>query len=325
MSKFKKATFFLLKVIISVSLVLLFYRRVSTDKLIGILEGIDPAYLVTLFGLLFFNTFISTVKWKIFLSASGLNAGLFRLYCTHLAGSFLNIFMPSNIGGDVYRIYDTGLVTADSARSFASVLADRLTGFLAIVILGLVGAVAGLFAGSESVSFLLPLLIFFAVLIIAIYLIYQQRVLLFMLDRLRLSRHPRLMRLVEGFFDAFQQYRKASGLFSRVTVISLLFQFQAVVFSFFMAKSLDIHIPFVFFLVYIPLVSVMESIPLTIFGVGFREAGYAFFMVAVARPMEDAMALSLLYVLLTLVYSSLGGLVLLLRHLLSHRQYKDLS
>ena len=66
---------------------------------------------------------------------------------------------------------------------------------------------------------------------------------------------------------------------------------------------------------FVPLVCLLESVPSTINGMGFRDAGYIMFFSAagLADPTAAAPAMSLLYMTLTLLYASCGGALFLRR------------
>ncbi len=314
MAKSRRTAFLLVKIAVSGGLAWFFYRRVAADQLLETLSSITPGAMAPLLLILLFNSFISTVKWRIFLQASGLQAPLGRLYSTYLAASFLNIFLPSNVGGDFYRIYDAGKNTRDAGRSTASVLADRISGFLAIVIFGLVAVVAGLGTASSPALAIVPIVVFSA-LVIMIAMIYQQTFLMGILKLTGLARFEKLVMKLEAFFQAFQEYKTHPKLFSKVMGISFLFQFMVIVFVAVMAGAVGLDIPFALFCIYVPLIGLLEAIPVGVYGVGFREIGYVLLMKAAAQPDEQGLTLSLLYVILTLLYSSVGGIILAVRHL----------
>ena len=56
-----------------------------------------------------------------------------------------------------------------------------------------------------------------------------------------------------------------------------------------------------------------EALPISIFGIGVRDSLYVFFFVQGGATREEALAMALVYVLITLVYSLVGGVIFLLR------------
>ena len=134
----KRTLLFVAKAAVSAVLLILLYRRVDLIALREQLRHAQPIWLALFFLLLAANTLISSLKWRLLLAADNLIQPLGRLFASHLTGSFFNLFLPSTIGGDAYRIADIGRHTSGTARTAASILADRLTGFLALALYGLV-------------------------------------------------------------------------------------------------------------------------------------------------------------------------------------------
>jgi uncharacterized protein (TIRG00374 family) len=62
---------------------------------------------------------------------------LFRIGCMSF---FFNNFMPSAIGGDVYRVYRTWPASGDKAFAVSSVFVERLVGVAILMMNGFVGA-----------------------------------------------------------------------------------------------------------------------------------------------------------------------------------------
>ena len=63
----KKRALSVLKVLVSAGLIFLLYRRVDLGELWTVIRQVRPMVLVLLFGLLFVNTVLSSLKWQILL------------------------------------------------------------------------------------------------------------------------------------------------------------------------------------------------------------------------------------------------------------------
>ncbi len=61
------------------------------------------------------------------------------------------------------------------------------------------------------------------------------------------------------------------------------------------------------------MITAVEALPISIFGLGVRDVSYVYLFSKVGVTASSSVGLSLLYVSVTLLYSSLGGLVLLAR------------
>jgi uncharacterized protein (TIRG00374 family) len=302
-----------LKLAVSVALLAVVYRRVDRATLAEAWTGVRALPLVLFFALLFLNTFISSAKWGLLLRADGVQVPLRNLFGSYLVGTFFNIFLPSNIGGDAYRIYDIAKTSARTSHTVASVFTDRLTGFLALAVLGLVFPVLGAGLVPDRRVALYPLVPFLLI-VLAFAVLYQERLVrCFLALRWPAWARP-LTRFAGTLMDSLARYKAAPGVMLKAMGISFAFQFTVIVCVYLLAAAMQLGIPFVYFCIFVPLVSLLEAIPVSIYGIGLRDAGYVFFFTRVGRTGEEALAFSILYVAATLAYASLGGVVFVLRN-----------
>ena len=187
---------FAARALISLALIAVLYRRVDLGALGARLTALRWTPLLAFFAILFFNTFLSAVKWWLFLRADGIKVPLAKVYLSYFVAGFFTVLLPSTIGGDTYRVYDLSRA-ARTGHVVASVFADRLTGFLALAVLGLAFALAGHSLLPNRALVWIPLSVFVA-LLAAAWSLYQQRLLRFGLRITRLDRLPPLARFAVG-------------------------------------------------------------------------------------------------------------------------------
>ncbi|MCI5120187.1 MAG: UPF0104 family protein, partial [Candidatus Electrothrix sp. AUS4] len=168
MSGKKRNLLLLVKIVFSTTLMYILYRRIPLEELKAVMGSLNYFYFLPICLLLFVNTVLSALKWRLFLSADGVDIPLSTLTMTYLVGSFYNLFLPSNIGGDSYRIYDIGQKSRERVRAAASVFADRFSGFLALVSLSLISSILVAREFDNIFFFLAPLLIFLIMLVVLV-------------------------------------------------------------------------------------------------------------------------------------------------------------
>jgi uncharacterized protein (TIRG00374 family) len=300
------------KLAFSLLLAWLVYRRVDVHQLKETLLSFSPGLLLLIYLLFLLNTCISAAKWRIFLHADGIHVPFRTLLGSYMIGTFFNIFLPSSIGGDAYRIYDISRHSPSAAHSFASVMADRLTGFLALVSLGLLAGLVGYSRLPEKKVIILPMAVC-AALVLVIWLIYQQTILRNLLRATGLNRSSRLNAFADRVLGSFSAYKQRPGLFHMVMGLSTAFQLIAVFCIFMIAHALFIDIPLIYFYIFVPMVTLMEALPISIYGLGVRDLTYVLFFTQVGHTEVEALSMALAYLILTLLYSLAGGVVLLLR------------
>ncbi len=297
------------KLLISGILMFVLYRKIPMQELRGLLAGAELLYLLPIAVLLFLNTVFSALKWRLFLLADQVDISLSALTKTYLIGSFYNLFLPSNIGGDSYRIYDIARQSG-GVRSAASVFADRFSGFLALVILSLISSVLVARQFHNPVFFLAPLLILVILLAILAALVKEQPVRLF-LRLTKLDRFPLLTGLAEKFFCSFQAYGSKPRLLVQVMIISFAFQLSVITIVWLLAGAIHAQVSFFYFSAFVPLITLLEALPISIFGLGLRDAGYVVFFGWAGMSNLETRSLALLFLGTTVSYSLVGGLVYL--------------
>lgn len=126
------------------------------------LRQANPLMLAAVFAGMLLGVSISAVKWRLILSIHGLYFGFNRLQRYYFTSVFFNNFLPSNIGGDVYRIYQTARHQPNRAAAVVAVLTERLTGIWALVALAAVGGGVVYADGSFAPGWLLPITLVFS-------------------------------------------------------------------------------------------------------------------------------------------------------------------
>ena len=232
--------------------------------------------------------------------------------CSHLIGTFFNLFLPSSIGGDAYRVVDVGRRAGAGAKSFAAVFAERLAGFLALAVWGLLFSAIGWSRLPDKRILFLPVIVF-GLMGGMVFAVVQRTWLVAVWQAFRLNRLHKLDAFLHRFLDSLAGYHADRKLIAVVFGLSLVFQMIAITTIFCISRALHWDASFVYFCIFVPLITLGEALPISIFGIGVRDGLYVFFFAQAGAAREPALALALVYVLITIVYSLLGGALFLLR------------
>lgn len=308
-----------LKLAVSLGLLYLLYRQTPMLQIKNSLAAMHFGYLPAICFLLFINTIISAWKWQLFLRADGVHLSLGELIVSYMSGTFCNLFLPSNIGGDSFRIYDIAKRSRDGARSAASVFADRFSGFIALVSLSLLSSFYVSLQFGSVTFLLLPLALLLAFLAVLL-LIARQTPLRRLLAVSRLNRIDFIDRLSERLLLSFSCYGANRRLLVKVMLLSLSFQFSLITVVYLMACALGGQTAFFYFSAFVPLITLMEALPISIYGVGVRDYGYVFFFTQVGMSDIETRTLALLFVVVAICYSLIGGLFFMYRLWLQPRR-----
>lgn len=321
----KKTTLLILKALISFTLIGVLFSKIDLSELPAIFKNIRISFLFICFILLFINTAISALKWKLLLKADGVDISFFYLLQSYLIGTFFNLFLPTSIGGDVYRIYDIAKKSQDASKSAASVFIDRASGFFALSAIGFLGILTGSHLIKDPALKGLLLFVFSAILLgfITLFLRFFQKCVIAVVSWLPVPKFKkeffiklkdRIRRFFEKIFLSFNIYKSKPALLIKITAISLCFQGLLIFIVFLYSHALNYSVSFFYFTIFMPAIVVLESMPTpTLYAVGVRDWGYVLFFSQAGLINAQAAALSILYLSMTVIYSLTGGVVFILK------------
>lgn len=309
---------FAVKLVVSAALLAVLYKKLDVAALLHALSNADWRWLLLAYAILVLNTVVSSAKWRVFLVADGVRESFPSLWSSYLIGSFFNLFLPSTIGGDAYRIADIGARTSKPARAAASILADRITGFLALAIYGLVATltVRHLVPCWRN-WFYIPPVAAFAALACASIGICSPTFLNFCCRLIPVAKWRAKARAVAmQITDAMGVYIHRPSVMAKVVILSFVFQLDVVLAVWAITKAVGIDVPFATFFLFVPLKTFIEMIPVSVFGLGLRDLGYTVFMAALlgeASASTNAGIISSVEVILTILYVAIGGVLFVFR------------
>jgi len=292
----------LIKVSVSVLLMGFLFYKSDLSRYAELASNSSPVYLLSALFLTILAIILSAYKWQLLVKAQGFSVSLRSLTSSYFVGLFFNNFMPTSIGGDVVRVYDLRKMINDGPAAAASVVTERVLAAFTLGIIVLLGA--GFYSG--GVSRYKSLIIVFAGLCL--------------LSLLATLYAHRLSAIFARFRSPLVQKIQDMGLFMRSSVehkpilvqvlfYSLIFQLMVVVINVFIIKALGLNVPFGFILIAIPIIFAITMLPVSMNGLGVREATYAYFFSQVGLSTEESIAVSIFFFLIVTLVSLIGGVI----------------
>jgi uncharacterized protein (TIRG00374 family) len=230
---------------------------------------------------------------------------LFGIYCI---GLFFNLTFPTVVGGDVVKMYYAGKPGKAYAQSFAATFLDRDAGMLAMMII----ACGALFIHPVRVPGIPVAIIIwtaFAAFIagnVAIFAPYFHGRLTDLLRRFHLQR---IAAKVDAISNAFLIMGKHKMLLFLSLMISFINQLLVISVTWIMAIGLRLDIDPLWFLIFIPVITLISMIPISLNGMGLREYAFLSLFGAVGVDRESCIALGLLSSIVIVLSSLPGGIV----------------
>jgi len=247
---------------------------------------------------------LSVVRWHRVLLAIDHPAQPSALASYTLAGLFVANFLPSTIGGDVLRVVRLSADNGDAPASFASVVLERLTGFVVLPMITLVTLVAspGLLRLGAASTLALALSLTSLVSLVAILVVAAS-------PRLggRLANHANWPRFAGAVHLGIVRIRQRPAEAATVMVSSLAYQLAVVLATFAAARSLGISVGLVPMIAFVPVVAIAQVLPISVGGLGLREGALVLLLAPLGVGAAKATALGLLLYAINLVVSLLGA------------------
>lgn len=261
---------------------------------VGRMSAVAPVAAVLLLGS---NIIVGAVRWREVIRAYGVEPlpPLGFLMHGYLVAGFYNTLVPGNVGGDALRGHAARSAFSHAADSYVAVLVERGLGFAALVVLAGVGAWL-----SPAVPFWWagPALLVGGASLVAVSIATPW------LMRKVARWLPTSLRVLVGDLTTPHGTRPLL-----VAILwSLVAQTGAVLASYVLVRDLDPHLGLVDSLAFIPIASLSLYVPISLAGLGVREAAFVVLLGRVGVSPANATAASLAFMASLLVLAAAGGM-----------------
>ena len=259
------------------------------------------AAALTLLGIV-----LSSLRWQVVLGVLGIHTRLRHLVSHYLACQFVSNVLPTTIGGDVLRVSRLSRESGESPASFASVVLERLTGWLVLPVLTFVGFIVnpGLTHLGTATHVALALasgtLVGLVLLLVAV---ASHRF------GTRFGGNDGWRRFAGAVHLGLEKLRHQPGAAANVLIVGFAYQLALVLAALMAAKAVGMGVEAgpTALLAFFPAVAIAQVLPVGISGLGIRESAFVLFLHPLGVATEQAVALGLLLYLLNLGVSLLGA------------------
>jgi len=296
----KRVGVILLKAGITLGLFYTLVTRIDLNATVGLMAATDWRSVLCIVGVMVLQVIVAVFRWYRIMISKGVHISVRRSARYFWLGLFFNQLLPSSIGGDAIRGYCLVRDGQSVGRATLSVLLDRILGMAGLVVLialaipyamnlinnpemqwGMMSALLVVIAG------------FIAILFIDIF-----------------TRRFSSWRVMKGLTtlasDARQLLGSRQGL--GLVLFSVLIHILSIVVVGMLSSALSIKVDWIALTIIVPITTLLITIPLSIAGWGVREGVMVVGLGYVGIAPEEALALSILYGLLTLVVALPGVL-----------------
>jgi hypothetical protein len=313
MARLKNVLLPLFRICVSAFLLFLLFKinKIDLQALINDIKGADKILLAVGFLLLFFVYFLGFLRWQMLLKAGGIVISLKRLVSSFSGGVFFSIFLPSTIGGDLVRVADLAGHTKKAKEVIATVFLDRLSGYVGLVFVIILAFLWGRDLILDKVvltSISVIIVLLFVVLLVLFNSVIYSKISKFLTA-------PGAGKIKETIKDMHQEihvFRNHKRLIVLNLFVSFVIQLIVPASAYFIGLSLGIKADFIYFLIFLPIISAVTLLPVAIGGLGLREGLFVVYFAKVGVVKQLALAMSLLSFSCVVFYGAIGGLIYVL-------------
>ena len=272
----------LLRVVVTVALMGMVLSGIKWDAFLTLIQNCDWRWWLAGLGVTFLVQAAAAIRWAFLARPIG---------------------FPSSIGGDVIKAFRLADSTSSRLLAGCTILADRLAGLAAVMVLGGTALLAKTGELSLPATFAVG-----AALLAGAMLVFW--IGLGSIDRLLAvtpEHHP-----ARQFLARLLPYQEQPGLMPRAVGWSLLIQMGGSVAVALIAKSLGVSLPLSVWFAVVPLLTLAMVLPISMLGLGIREQGLELLLEPYGVVPERAVAIGLLWLTCTILTGLIGGVLFLL-------------
>jgi hypothetical protein len=134
----KKASIFIAKLIIAAGLLGYLFLKINWSLFLNALENANIVLIIIPALMAYLGVYISVLRWNIFLKNYGFEISKLKLYSLYSIGSFFNNFLPTAVGGDIYKFINLNKNFGDKKKEIIfSMILERGSGFFSLFLINI--------------------------------------------------------------------------------------------------------------------------------------------------------------------------------------------
>ena len=293
-----------LRVIVSAVLLAVLVAKIHPEDLLperrhfSTLAFLAAGVVITGLGIV-----LSAWRWQRVLDVFDVRVPLRTLTKHYFAGQFVGNVLPSTIGGDVVRVSRGATTTGSGSVAFASVVLERLSGFIALPLLVFIGFLLRPSLLDNNHAWIALAIAFGTLVLLALILVVAGH------PKLagRFAEHENWMRFVGAVHVGIDRLRRQPRDAFGVLGAAVVYQLSVVAALYCAVQALDISIPNAAVIAFIPAVAMGQVVPLSVSGFGVREGLLVLLLHPLGVSTSSAVALGLFWYGMLLIVSLLGA------------------
>ncbi len=299
-----------LRFVLSVVIIGLLFTQADLGTFIEHFFKADPMWLVVAIVMVFLEPAVLSATWSMALTGKGYHAPFREVFRISLASDFVGFIFPSSLGSDLMKVIGLSKYISNTAEALSSLFIIRILNYVWLFLLAaftvfffkgrlpdepITGTIEHTFIAGFAVSLLGA--------------VFMSRVLrLTKRFLLKINLHS-VYKKIKKLYDVLMSYKENKVVLAKISVSGFILQINRIVYMYIIAMALGIDADPATFFVFVPIVTAMTLIPVSISGIGVREGGYVFLFSYAGVSVSEALGMSILGFALSLSTVLVGGIV----------------
>jgi uncharacterized protein (TIRG00374 family) len=246
---------------------------------------------------------MKSFKWKLIVSTLKKEISLSLSIRAFLIGFSFSVLTPAKLG-DFVRAFYIRDEQCNLGKALSSVVTDRLIDIVTLFSIAFVGILVFSFVFHKEILSASLLFILAVAIASAVYIVTNKQLLTRLLRpffNIFIPHHHKktVSEYYHDFFSGLSVFFQNKKIFFLVIIVGLVSWFPPIVYAWLLALSLGIGVELTFFVLVIPIISLLDLLPISISGIGTRDAALIFLFGLQGIPPESAVAFSLLYLFMS--------------------------
>jgi uncharacterized protein (TIRG00374 family) len=304
--------------IIGILLFIFILSRLDITSLVSVFLHINPVILLCALFVNGIAVVIKSLKWMMIVSTLKKKVSLGTSIKAFLIGFSFSVLTPAKLG-DFIRAFYIRDEECSLAKALSSVVTDRLIDIVMLFSFAFMGILVFSFVFHIQILSLSLFVVLAAAIASAVYIITNKNLLSGLLRpffNVFIPQHHKktISEYYHEFFLGLSIFYHDKKTFILVIIVAILSWLPPFLYAYLLALSIGINLDLTFFILVIPIISLLDLLPISISGIGTRDAALIFLFGLENIPPETAVAFSLLYLFMSYWLIALVGALLWIKN-----------
>lgn len=295
----------IVRLIFSAVLVYFAFKKVDVKSLLGQLVGVKWWFILENIIVSLLLSFIISYRWSLLLIKKTKLKDILVFYKSSLMASFYGLILPSAAATDVVKwlLIEQKYPQIPKSKMLGSVFLDRIIGLSTYIFVGLIFIII-----ARSKGIFVPDMIFYSIIGLVVTFICFY-IFIYFFDVKKTIFQLKIFKRFESVGELVN--RENLPQIFKGMLVSIFSEFGWVLQTWFISWYFGANLSIFSILVYIPIISLILILPISIAGFGAREQLYLFFFLPLGGKAEGVLLTSTFGGILSVLMSLAYGLITL--------------